>query len=392
MLTKKYSWIAIGLLLAISFSGCIELRKISLYDGQVQDVALPKPEKISKVVAPILFEEDTVDMWGIVDDSCKSFSLTNETAYKGETSLKLSWERQGCKWVGFGMGWDGWSGKDLTPIMKYAAFEMYVKAQKGKMYGLPMVFTLEDYSGVMAFCYTANKYFERTAIDNEWQRVVVPLKAFNDEGEGIDYTNIKQLQVEMQQSGSVFVDDIKLVFYEEEPQKPWFVEATLPNPVKLPQVLFDDNFANKNGWGLFSDDCQQIEISNEEKYDGNSSLHVKWNNTEECHLVAFGSNWNKWKPIDISPIRNTATLKFFMKADAPKDLDFTIAFEEFDAPGKITLKWDAAYAKPAKEGWKRVEIPLKDFKGQMNETKTQHLAFRLMGRGDFYIDNITLEN
>ena len=97
------------------------------------------------------------------------------------------------------MGWDDYVGKNLAPLIEHAAFEMYVRAKKGKAFGLPLVFTLEDYSGVMAFCYTANKYFERTTLDEEWQKVVVPLKDFNDEGEGIDYSNIKQLQIEMQQ-------------------------------------------------------------------------------------------------------------------------------------------------------------------------------------------------
>lgn len=387
----KNIWIfGLVLLGLIGMNSCIEVRKISLYDGKVQEAAIPKPEKISKVVSPVLFEDDTLDIWGIVNDSCKSFVLTDEVAYEGDKSLKLTWNRQGCIWVGFGMGWDGWAGKDLTSLLDYAAFEMYVRSQEGKMYGLPMVFTLEDYSGVMAFCYTANKYFERTSIDEQWQRVVVPLKNFSDEGKGIDYTNIKQLQIEMQQGGAVYVDDIKLVFYKEEPQKPWLVEEELASPVSLPQMLFDDHFANKNGWGLFKYDCQDISLTSEVTYKGKSAIHAKWDNQEGCDLVGFGSNWYKWKPIDITSIRNKATLKFFIKADNLSKLNFKINLEEFDAPGMISIDWKPTYAKAVQNGWHEVNIPLKEFEGKMNLTKVQHLAFRLQGSGEFYIDEISL--
>ena len=127
----------------------------------------------------------------------------------------MSWNRdvKGCKFAGIGIGWDGYAGKDLSEIMDYVAIQMYVRTQKGKSFGLPFVLTLEDYSGGMGFCYTSNKYFERTAIDEEWQKVIVPLADFDTEKENLDPSNIKQLQIELQQSGSVYLDDIKLIFY-----------------------------------------------------------------------------------------------------------------------------------------------------------------------------------
>ena len=383
------TWILAGMMLVFGFSSCIQFRKATLYDGVQAEAPRVKPQSIEQVVSPLLFEDDTLNVWGIVTDSCKTFSLTQKASYKGEAGLALRWSRAGCEWVGFGMGWDDYSGKNIEPLIGYAAFEMYVRTPEGKSFGLPMVFTLEDYSNVMAFCYTANKYFERVAIDEEWQRVVVPLADFNDEGEGIDYTNIKQLQIEMQQSGDVYVDEIKLVFYEEQPQEPWMVEEVLPDPTTLPQTLFDDGFVNNNGWGLYSDNCQTIQLSETETYSGDQSLHVKWDADESCHTVAFGVNWYKWRHIDITNMKDKAALEFFMKANNPDQLDFRMTLKEFDGPGFIDVKWDTKYASSDKNGWYKVRIPMSDFQGTVKETDIQHLMFNLTGKGEMFIDQMS---
>ncbi len=389
-----FKWMAFGLgvvFLMLSLTACIQFKKTSLYDGQLVRPPEPKPESIEKVVSPVLFEDDTLDVWGIVEDSCKTFSLVSDVSYQGEKALRLKWNRQGCPFVGFGMGWDSYAGKDLTPLMDYAAFEMYVRSVEGKIYGLPMVFTLEDYSGNMSFAYTANKYFERVAIDEDWQRVAVPLNAFDDEGVGIDYGNIKQLQVELQQAGEVYVDEVKLVFYEEEPQEPWLRIKQLPSPTALPQTLFDEGFANGNGWGLFTDSCQSVQMTREEKFKGSQSLRISWDYKEGCEWLAFGVNWNKWKPIDMSPIMNKAVLEFYLKSDNPAQLDFSIVLEEFDGPGLVAVDWKEDYVGKAENGWSKVSIPLQDFSGEVNLKNIQHLVFNLKGQeGLFYMDQMKL--
>jgi hypothetical protein len=112
----------------------------------------------------------------------------------------------------------------------------------------------------MGFAYTGNKYFERTAIDEEWQKVEVPLSAFDVEVENLDPSNIKQLMLELQQSGSIYIDDIKLVFYEEPPADVYLSEQKVPDAPALPVQVFDDAFINNNGWGMLKDDCQNTRL------------------------------------------------------------------------------------------------------------------------------------
>ena len=385
---KQTGWLLLMMTLLI-LSGCIEFRQIALYDGEVKEEIPARPKSIDQVVSPILFEDDTLDIWGIMEDSCKNFSLTSDVTYAGNAALKLSWEREGCIWVGFGMGWDGYAGKDLTPLIDHAAFEMHVRTHEGKMYGLPLVFTLEDYSKVMSFCYTGNKYFERPSIDEEWQKVLVPLSAFDDEGEGIDYSNIKQLQIEMQQSGAVYIDEIKLVFYKEEPQEPWLVEETLPDPTILPQLLFDEGFVNGNGWGISNDDCQNISISEQESYAGDQALSLDWNASEGCELVSFGVNWYKWKHIDISNMKNEAVLNYFIKPADMANIDFKMILQGFDGSGAIIVDWDEKYASKSENGWYSVSVPMSDFEGNVDETRIQHLKFEFAGKGKMLLDKMS---
>ena len=188
----------------------------------------------------------------------------------------------------------------------------------------------------------------------------------------------------------MYIDEIHLDFYEEVPQEPWMEEEKLPDPTTLPQVLFTDGFVNNNGWGLMTDDCQDFRISEEESYQGNQSLHASWDAREEnCHLVSFGVNWHKWRPIDLSGMKSEAVLEFYLKADDPSQLDFKMELKEFDGPGLISVDWNPTYASADRNGWQKVRIPMSDFQGTVNESKIQHLVFQFSGKGEMFIDQIS---
>ena len=401
----------VSVLAAIILSSCLKLRPITLYDGEKKEPPAVQPESIEKVVSPVLFVDDTLNIWGIVDDSCKSFNLTQEVKYAGDAALKLNWNRAGCEWIGFGMGWDDYAGKNLEPILNYAAFQMYVRTQNGKAYGLPMVFTLEDYSGVMAFCYTANKYFDKYYLDENWQKVQIPLSAFDDEGEGIDYSNIKQLQIEMQQAGSFYVDEISLVFYEEKEEEPWLTEPQISSPNQLPQVLFDDNFVNKNGWGLVSNQCMTVERSGTNTFEGDYAIHAKWDIRDEaCALPLFGLSWAKWTPVDVRPMKDKALLSFYVKSSEPENLSFQVLLEDFNR-NTGGVNWRMEWVKGTQNGWHFVNIPLSallagelqsevqtanasdgsgtsSFQARLNPEIVKTLAFKLQGSGEMWIDQM----
>ena len=272
-------------------ASCVQFKTAQLYDGDEPTPPLTKPDDLSLIVEPTIYSDDHTDVWGLEEDVCKNISVTTDVVYSGTEAIEATWNRyaKGCKWAGIGIGWDGYAGKDLTEIMDFAAIQFYVRSKEGKMFGLPIVLTLEDYSGGMGFAYTGNKYFERTGIDEEWQRVAVPLSAFDVEVENLDPSNIKQLMLELQQSGSIYIDDIKLVFYEEPPQDIYLSEQKVPDAPALPVQVFDDAFINNNGWGILEDDCQHVRLVNDTYAGGQKAIKVDWNAKEGCKLVSFRS-------------------------------------------------------------------------------------------------------
>lgn len=375
---------------------CVQFKTASLYDGVEPALTPQKPDKIAAVVEPIIFEEDDTDVWGLEKNACQDNTLSKTVAYEGQKAIHLKWDRNApeCDWSGIGIGWDGYAGKDLSPLVNYAAIQFWVRSAKGKMFGLPIVLTLEDYSGGMGFAYTGNKYFERYSIDEEWQKVVVPLKAFDITKENLDLTNIKQLQLELQQSGEVYLDDIKLVFYEEPKQEPWLEEAKRPNPLALPKVLFDDHFINDNGWGMLKDQCREIELTKAEKSEGTTSIHVKWNDRgEDCRNIGLGVSWNQWFPVDISPIKSKAAIQFDLKNVGPSaaQLPIKVGFEDYErVTTLIDIQKDFTAGGQYGNQWNRILIPLSKLEGPANLTNVKQLIFQFEGQGEVYIDNIQL--
>jgi len=381
--------------LAFGLTNCVEFKTIALYDGIEPEPNLPKPQTINQVVEPVIFYDDDSDMWGLEETVCKDASLTYDQVYSGNTAVKMSWDRsaEGCEFAGIGIGWDGYAGKDLSRLMDHAAIQFYVRAQEGKMYGLPIVLTLEDYSGGMGFAYTANKWFERTSIDTSWQKVVVPLSNFDLETENLDVTNIKQLQLELQQSGSIYLDDIKLVYFTPKKVDPWMEEEELPDPLAVPVQLFDDSFINDNGWGLVEDDCQEVKITTAEHFSDNKSIIAKWQNTEDCKIAAFGVSWNKWKPVDASKKLKELKFQFQVKnAGEPSDkLNISIGMEDYDRrKALVQLTSDYVEGGIYNQEWRTVTVPFKDLPKDFDYKRIKTMVFMLSESGEIYIDDIRL--
>jgi hypothetical protein len=314
------------------------------------------------------------------------------------------------------VGWDNWAGKDLSELLPYAAIEMYVRSREGTMYGLPIVLTLEDYSDGMGFAYTGNKYFERPVIDEEWQRVVVPLSAFDLEEENLDPTNVKQLMFELQQSGSIYLDEIQLVFYEEPEPEPWLVEAPRPDPTALPITLFDDAFINDNGWGLVTDKCQSVEITDEAAAAGTSALHLQWDlGPDQCYEAAMGVSWHRWHPVDMTSIaeRTAIQLDVRLPSGTASDLPLRIGLEDYGRQlAAAPLRGSYAPDDQFTSEWQTVTIPLTDLQsggrqlaaspatvgdlppaelqGQIDLTNVKHLVIYMDESSEVFIDNLRL--
>ncbi len=385
---------AILIIFGVFLFGCVQFKPQSLYDGLEPLEKPEKPEVLSIVVEPVIFRDNANDMWGLKSDSCQTASLTSEVTHSGTEAIDLEWNPTagGCDFAGIGIGWDGYVGKDLTSIMDYAAIQFYVRSKSGRMFGLPIVLTLEDHSGGMGFSYTDNKYFERTAIDEQWQKVVVPLSSFEMEKENLDPSNIKQLQLELQQSGKIYLDDIEIVFYTPEPIVPWMDEEVLPNPLSTPIVIFDKKFINDNYWGFIKDDCQNFELRPlDSSNEGGDVIHAKWEEKEGCKLMTFGASWNKWKPVDLSGVLNSKGFSFRIKRvnGSSESLPVQVGLEDYDrAVTSVSLIPKYVEGGQYDKEWREVKIPLSDLPEDFDFTGTKQLLFSFEESGDVFIDDI----
>ena len=377
--------------------GCVEFKQITLYDGMEPEPQKPKPVAIGMVVEPEIYSDDPRDMWGIEETVCKKAEFSYDEVYSGKQAVKISWNRyaEGCEFAGIGIGWDNWAGKDLTDVMDHCAIQFYVRAQEELMYGLPIVLTLIDYSGGMGFAYTGNKWFERTFIDTTWQKIVVPLSAFDLETENLDVSNIKQLQLELQQNGSIYLDEIDLVFFEEPVVEPWYEEEALDDPLAMPKTIFGDEFINGHGWGMVDWNCRTIEIAEGEAKKGKKAISAKWDDSGECDAMFIAASWNKWHPVDFT-VGNYEDFAFefyiYNRGEATAELNLNFGLSDYNR-NYISTRITGKFADKDifNQSWTRVYIPITELKGYSFDYKNvKQLGFQLINSGDLLIDELRM--
>ena len=117
-----------------------------------------------------------------------------------------------CNWIGMGIGWDAWQGKDLSVVMQSAAIEFMARVDNESISSIPIVFILEDYTENQ--CYATASYLgiEGGVVSDKWTKVTIPLQTFSYNKDNIDLTNIKQLLLQCYGKIDIYIDDIKIVF------------------------------------------------------------------------------------------------------------------------------------------------------------------------------------
>jgi hypothetical protein len=216
------------------------------------------------------------------------------------------------------------------------------------------------------------------------------------ETENLDPSNIKQLQLELQQSGSIFIDDIKLVFHTPQKIEPWMEEEDRPDPLAAPVVIFGDGFINDNGWGLVDGNCHTVRLSSEEVYEGAKSLYAKWKQRDECEdVMTFGASWNKWFPVNFEGNQENfaISLQILKKGAISESLDLYIGLQDYDGRrvrDQISVTAGFSEKDVLDAGWTRVEIPLSTLEGDIDYSDVKMLFFEMQGEGEVYLDNIRL--
>jgi hypothetical protein len=278
----KYAFWSVLLL----FTSCVTVKELALYESEVPVV---ETKDVNGFQLTEIFKDDiTSEIWFTPSPACLKVTSEKKEVYSGTGAMKFTWNKQagGCPWLGLGIGWANWSGKDLGSIENSAAISFKVKTQEGSMKGLPWAMALEDYAGTQAWIGVTSGYVEGGIVDTQWRTVTIPLQDFQFDGWNLDAGTVKQLLIQFESNGTVFVDEFMII-----PFKP-----------KEPNTLL---VTKSYGWvnDGFIEGGQYVAKANIE----GSVLYLNWNEKE----LYIGGEIE-----DVSPCRNIQNGRDIWNGDA----------------------------------------------------------------------------
>ena len=207
----QYLLLFVMTMMAVGFQACT-VQQVALYD---QPSSTDTLDHIGSFYGLHIWEDKiNSEVWYSPEDTVECLQVTNVFDEKAgsEGALLITWNKQaGCTWLGLGIGWDGWASKNLREIYDKAAIQFMVKSPSGNLNSLPWAMALEDYSGGQAWAGVFSSFIENNTVTEEWTRVQVPLTAFDINQFNADISTVKQLLIQFESDGSVYINDLKVV-------------------------------------------------------------------------------------------------------------------------------------------------------------------------------------
>lgn len=194
----------------MSFISCADIKHMGLYDEASTDTTanIKGFEALS-----IYSDQITSDLWFTSSPACVQVKPVRDQVHQGNGALSISWNKQAgdCPWLGMGIGWNGWTGKDFSQIQNEAALSFWVKTKGDQYKGLPWAVGFEDFSGGQAWTGITSNLVQGDFIGTDWTQVIVPLSYFPFKSFDTDITAIKQVIFQFESSGFVYMDDIRII-------------------------------------------------------------------------------------------------------------------------------------------------------------------------------------
>ena len=303
MKVKKH--IAIGFLIIFTLS-CGTMRVVSIYEPSKSISAFEKfPYKT------LFTSSEENGLWGLKNKTCKQVSFETTNNYIGKDHLHIKWNSSLCNYIGLGLKWGNYKGKNLVPIIESTAIELHVRIDSGALSNVPMFFILVDYGGNQCRAKINYLDLEEGKIDTEWRRVRIPLQAFNYEKRGVNMSNIKELRLEFQRKGDLHIDNIVIVPHDHNymKTKDTFTKVFNSQPIKL-------GAGKEYWWGINTKYSSSLQFGSSFN---NESVVVNLDKSNEVNWNTFGFSPYQWLRVDLSSIYSTSAIKFNLKAtEIPK--------------------------------------------------------------------------
>lgn len=357
----------------------VQFQQQQLYDRYEKPKAEARAESI-------IFSDAQGTLWHSLF-YCGDFKITNEAAYSGKNSIKISWDKsKGCEWIGFGNSFSNWTAVDMSEARMRKALTFYVRTQAKTSGALPIVASLEDFSGGGSYLYIdTKKYLDGLHIDTNWTRVIVPLWDFPIIEDEVDIRSIKQMKFQLEGGGSFYLDELRLIDYSPAEHKAFRAKVEAMKPKGNPnQMVFKAQDFEFSAWNTGRSSCQYLNLREE-----NGTKHIYWDyNANACSWAKWGINWNGWYQVNFRGILDISILEMKYKIE-PKS-KFKLFIEDFR--GNSLMIFHETGSTEAEE-WKTLRLPLKNMdllaKGfELDQIK--QLLFEGLGEGKVQIEHIKI--
>jgi hypothetical protein len=360
--------------------GSVSFKQLALYDEYQQ----PEEARAEKII----FQDAEGKMWNSMF-TCGQFEITKESAYSGNASIKISWDKsKGCEWVGFGNSFSDWNAADMSKDRLTKALTFYVRTQSGTAKSIPMVAAMEDFGGGGSYLLVdAKKYLYGLEIDTTWTQMIVPLRDFPVNEDEVDIFSIKQMQFQLEGAGSFFLDEIKLIDFSKEDFDKMRAEVEVMKPKgEFNQIVYKPGKLAEDAWGVGKKPCHVLE----ERADAQSNKYIYWDfKTENCSWAKWGINWNNWYQVNLRGITNDVQLELKWKSN--NNAQFKIFLEDFN--GKSVELFATNPKEKTNNEWQTVSIPLKDKEALRNNLQLdqiKQLLFEGVNSGEVLITDIKI--
>jgi hypothetical protein len=342
---RNYVYIVFVLLVA---SGCgfVQFQEQELYQRYATLPAEEKPESI-------VFSDAQGTLWHSLF-YCGDFKITNEVAYSGKRSIKLSWDKsKGCEWIGFGNSFSNWNAVDMSQDRLKKALTFYVRTQSKPSGSLPIVASLEDFGGGGSYLFIdTKKYLDGLQLDTVWRLVVVPLWDFPVREEEVDIYAIKQMKFQLEGSGSFYLDEIKLIDYSPEEFEKFRANVEAMKPKGNPeQIVFRPDQFEFNAWNTGTSLCQELGLRD---YSGKQIIFWQYD-SNDCNWAKWGLNWNGWYQINFRGITDSSILEIKYRIKSASG--FKIFLEDFRGKSKPIFIEEGT---SSQDEWQVIRLPLKE--------------------------------
>ncbi|NVK26600.1 MAG: hypothetical protein HWE14_01085 [Flavobacteriia bacterium] len=167
-------------------------------------------------------------------------------------------------------------------------------------------------------------------------------------------------------------------------------------PFHLSEEIYSD-YMTSDAWFTPAASCLSVSTSVDAAKEGEMGLKISWNKTSEgCPWLGLGFGWDNWTGKDLSIIKNTGAIEFYVKLPQGEraSLPWAMGFEDFTgAQAWLGLNANVVKADKITTEWTRIELPLSEFNWDeqgADASNIKQIIIQFEAEGEVMLDEIRI--